>query len=598
MNSRLQSVSRAIWLLIALTLSATVQAAPTHARDPLAVAESSKVTVSLQRYPGYESPNRKGWYHHSTNVVTAQDGTLVACYRISDSHTAVTTGIVVARSIDGGRTWMDHQVIERANVWDDQTVWVAPQMSVLKDGRLVIICDSGRRTSGQNWPMLVEWQKPGRGMANYLFWSRDNGKTWSEGTKIDDVGGEPGYIVEFSDDTLAYTRTSSQKTDQLKNPPSPWNDNYYRNEIVFSEDGGKTWPRSAWLSDSPFFGDCEVGLTELSPGKILGVTRIGLGNGQFGHPSRLIFSEDNGQTWPTAKLAPFYAQRPHVGRLQSGKYLVTYRNVWGSPGNRAVVFDPVKDAGFQPASWIVDETRCELSADALTVRSAEGKAGAVEFSLYPAQDDRSRVELETTLKVDAADRNGCAISAGCWVRITPDRVELADRPEAGFDFDTRGWHTYRIVREKGKIAVSVDGKKMLEEPIDDVWVRAVRFGNRAGGKGGEGSSNYHANAAITHWRNFSAKVSNDARDYSIDWQWTPAQGYPDQFRRDRVVMLDTSYSSDCGYSSWTQQPDGRIVIIDFTNGGNLESFSSGKPGAGTAPFVRAYLVKESDLLRK
>ena len=96
----------------------------------------------------------------------------------------------------------------------------------------------------------------------------------------------------------------------------------------------------------------------------------------------------------------------------------------------------------------------------------------------------------------------------------------------------------------------------------------------------------------------SAKVKNDARDYSIDWQWSPAQGYPDQFRRDRVVVLDNAYAADCGYSSWTQLPDGRIVILDYTNGGNLESFSWAKPGEGSAPFVRAYLVKEEDLIRK
>ena len=119
-------------------------------------------------------------------------------------------------------------------------MWIAPQMSVLRDGRLVIVCDFGHRTSRNNHPMLSEWQKPDRGMANYLFWSEDNGKTWSSGIKIDDVGGEPGYPIEMSDGTLAFTRTSSKRTDQLSNPPAPWNDIYYRNEIVFSEDRGKT----------------------------------------------------------------------------------------------------------------------------------------------------------------------------------------------------------------------------------------------------------------------------------------------------------------------------------------------------------------------
>ena len=103
---------------------------------------------------------------------------------------------------------------------------------------------------------------------------------------------------------------------------------------MFSDDQGRTWGRTAWLADSPFFGDCEVGLAQLAPGKLIAASRIGLGNGRFGHPGRLLFSDDNGKTWPRAQPAPFYGQRVHIRKLQSGKLLVTYRNVWGTPGAR------------------------------------------------------------------------------------------------------------------------------------------------------------------------------------------------------------------------------------------------------------------------
>ena len=102
---------------------------------------------------------------------------------------------------------------------------------------------------------------------------------------------------------------------------------------------------------------------------------------------------------------------------------------------------------------------------------------------------------------------------------------------------------------------------------------------------------------MSHWRAVSVKVKNDPRDYSIDWNWTPAQGYPDQFRRDRTVVLDYAYPADCGYSSWTQLPDGKIVILDYTNGGALESYSWGGKHQGSAPFIRAYHVTEKDLVR-
>ena len=104
---------------------------------------------------------------------------------------------------------------------------------------------------------------------------------------------------------------------------------------------------------------------------------------------------------------------------------------------------------------------------------------------------------------------------------------------------------------------------------------------------------YSRNAAVSEWRTLAVKVVNKDT-YSIDWKWKPADGYPDQFRRDREVILDYANSSDCGYSSWTELPDGKIVIVNYTTTG-LEDFSSG--GNVDSPFVRAYLVSEKDLTR-
>lgn len=561
----------------------TFCAAALAAQGMREIPADRKVTVARDVYPADSgSPNPKGWYHSVAGVVSTPEG-LVATYRRSDSHTAVTTDIMVAYSADGGRSWDGHHSISHRDVWQDQSVWIAPQLSRLKDGRLVIIVDAGQRRSGADWPMLASWQKPNRGMSNHLFWSHDNGRTWKGPFQIDDVGGEPGYIVELSDGALVYTRTDSAVTDKLWNPPQPWGDIYYKNTAVFSDDGGWSWQRTAPISDNPFQGDCEVGVVELEPGHLLAVTRIGFNNGGYGQPSRLIHSYDNGKTWDAAnaRLAPFYGQRVIVNKLQSGKLLATYRHRWGAPGSYAVVFDPEADAGFQPSIFVWDESRVELTDDALTIRSGEGRAAAVDYSLYPAQTPDSKVEFEAELRVEESGRNGTVIGAGVWVHIQPERVFLGDRPDAGFAIDATQWRRYRIVRADGRLRIFVDGEQELDEDVSGIENRYVHFGNRT-------DRGYRLNQSVSHWRSIRAKVDTPG-DYSMDWSWTPGSGYPDQFRRDREVLLDRS--SDSGYSAWTQLPNGEIVILDYTN----ESLAGSSSSEGPQTFLRSYRTTEAFL---
>lgn len=545
------------------------------------------------------APDKKGWYYHVLSVADTPDG-LVCVYRKTDSHTAVISQIVVCRSTDKGRTWRDHRTISHSDVWNTGGLWIAPQMSRLKDGRLVILADFGKRTSGQNWAMITQWQKPERGMSNHLFWSADNGKGWSAPQRIDEVGGEPGYIAELADGTLVFTRMESQTTDAIWNAPQPWGGNYYRNVAVFSDDRGKTWTRTATISDEPLQGDCETGLVEIAPNNLLAMTRIGLGGGQFAQPSRMIYSTDNGKTWDDKRLSPIYGHRVIVRKLQSGKLLATFRNHWGTPASYACVFGADEKLPYQPTSFIWDESRCRLENGAMTIDTKEGRETGVIFALYPAQAPDSRVEIEAELKIEKADQNGCTISAGCFVRFLPNRVELAERPADGFAIDATRFHKYRIVRENGAIKIFADGELKLDKPTEKLETRLVHFGNRLvpGWFGAlenpPGLQNEPPpkprilqNAALTDWKSVSVKVENK-NDHSIDWKWTAGEGYPDQFRRSRIVRLDRNASfaaGNSGYSGWTQMKDGTIVICDYT---------CGNP-ASEIPFARAYVTNEKEL---
>ena len=467
-------------------------------------------------------------------------------------------------------------------------------MSRLSDGRLVIICDLGHRTSHDDWPVLARWQeRPPRGMWNYLFWSDDNGKSWSEPVECDDVGGEPGYIAELHDETLLYTRTETARSELLKDGPQPWGDIYYRNRAVFSDDRGKSWNRMSLITDAPFHGDCEVGVVELEPNHLLAVTRIGFGGGRFGQPSRFVHSHDGGKTWEAPTLAPFYGQRTIVKKLRSGRLLVTYRNRWGTPASYAFVWDPEETLPYEPNAFIWDETRCAMSDGVMTLKTDGTRETQVLFGLYPALNNDSDVDIAATVRVGDENSQGALISAGCLVRIAPDGVFLmkdssesieasgtllkepaAAQGQSGFAHDGTRWHDFRLLRKEGSIQIFVDGELKLERPVGEYAVREVRFGSDL--------------RSVNHWRSVRAKVENPG-DYSIDWSWDASSGkFPDQFRRDRMVVLD--YTGDSGYSGWTQREDGSIVIVDYTND------DSGWAGAlAPQPILRAYLVEEEDL---
>ncbi len=551
-----------------------------------------KYNVIRDKEPDPSSPNKKGWYYSQAGVVATPTG-YVACFRRSDFHTANITDIMVAYSPDG-KMWSGHHSIAHADVWNEQGVWVAPQLTKLGDGRLVIICDFGKRTSGQDWPMLSDWQKSNRGMFNYLFWSEDDGKTWTGPVKADDVGGEPGYITELDDETLIYTRTISDKTNKLWSPPQPWGNIYYKSESIHSEDGGESWKEAVTLADSPFHGDCEVGIVEYAPEKLLAVTRIGHGGGQFIQPSRFVYSNDGGKSWTNPVLSPVYGQRPIVHKLQSGKLLAVYRNSWGTPGTYAFLFSPDEKFEYQPATFLYDESRCRLNKDFLTINTGENITSLVIFGFYPAQSPHSKVVIEAELKVEEADLDGCNISAGCWIRFLADRVCLADQPETGFDINAKEWHVYKIVRSTGIISIYVDGKLKLKASVDGLENKLVQVGNRMV-KGfnfnsieNDKSSGLHTKST-THWRRLHVFVDNE-KDYDIDWQWDTSKGYPDQFKRDRIIALDiiAATASHCGYSGFTQQKDGTIVIVDYTVGGNGKT-------PDPMPYIRSYVVNEEIL---
>jgi hypothetical protein len=292
---------------------------------------------------------------------------------------------------------------------------------------------------------------------------------------------------------------------------------------------------------------------------------------------------------------PIYAHRPIVGKLRDGRMLVTYRNAWGTPGSCIFVYRPEEAFEYQPNSFIWDEAVCRLEKNHLVLDTRDGTAGACEFTLYPVEDDESEVDFHAEVMVKAAAANSCLIAAGAWIRLRPDRIELADNPQHGFGIPPNRWVKLRILNHGPRIEILVDGARKLDVSTGGVHTRFVRFGNRSAARPARRAEEqqrevkrplaaqlYDQNAGVSLWRSIRVEVKN-RRDHRISWSWSSRQGYPDQFRRDRVIRLERNGSfsaGNSGYSAWAQLPSGRVVVADYT------SSNPPKPHPG----LRAYLL--------
>ena len=114
----------------------------------------------------WRSPER---FTKNPDIIRLASGRLLLVYADTDQHWASTYIILtLLRSDDDGRTWEKHAEIDRADLTKGDERLVTPRLSLLNDGRLVVLCD--RDDDGHFHPD----QTP----ANLAWWSTDNGDSW------------------------------------------------------------------------------------------------------------------------------------------------------------------------------------------------------------------------------------------------------------------------------------------------------------------------------------------------------------------------------------------------------------------------------------
>jgi len=500
----------------------------------------------------WRSPGR---FTKNPDIVALPTGRYLLIYSDVDAHWSLEDQVLtLLASDDQGATWRKHREIDRADLAAGDERLVTPRLSLLADGRLVVIVDHD--DDGH----FHEDQRPG----NWLYWSDDYGDNWSAAQTQNGIGGfEPDRIVDLPDATLAVTshlmRGETQEFAQV---------------LWTSSDGGQTWSERSTIAHDGYHRFCEGALVLLDGGKRLAC--VMRENHSGGIPSFVSFSEDCGFTWSRPKMLPFALHRPYAKQLPDGRVMVTGRNVNGGLGSYAWVGELEAEAGIYAVGGPRRKYDASLQDDALVVHNRPEHE--CRYSLLPPESPFSDVDFEAELRVEASAR-GAALAfmsisrLGQLLKIAPDHIAIKrGRHDARHLVDMTRYHTIGLHHQRGWLQVKVDGETVLhrcvfreESPASDFHGGDPQRRAQFGQWGARGRS---------FWRRVSYRLGNPTLDDFV-WEWRADSGaLPDQYQRERMIQIHGNHPDqlpwpDHGYSSWIQREDGSIYLVDYTNAGDV-----------------------------
>ena len=531
-------------------------------------------------------------YQAYVDVALTTSGNLVCVWRETAAHEAGTWArLVMKRSSDLGKTWSERILLADSS----QVHWLLSNILRLRDGRLVInACSQG-----------------GQG---YLFWSEDDGESWSDPQEIDTDGIGPRRLVELHNGTLI--QSLSHEIPRTNH----WRNNN-RTVAYHSLDGGATWSFLSVVAQSDVLAPCEAPIVQLHDGTLVCYYRE---NSCLHHPTLKNYSYDNGRTWTDLEVTGLYAFQPNATVLRDGRVLFTYCNVGGNSSAYAWCGDGYDATGVQASARWRDDGCVTLTPAGLRIKTrGDQESRPPFFLLLPAETKESTIVFEARLKcLENATGDACIINiieAG-ELRFYPDRVDLVHertprkpgpdfrwgsdiRLVESFAIDATRFHTYRIVRTPDRtLTVSVDNfvrlqtKKLME-------TRPVPYGAGQHDLNCFGTSPHipgqiHLRSPVvpqetkgeSYWQYVRLRVTNPTiQEYHYGWH-ASSGCYPNQYERDHLLEIAYDPMGDPGEPHTIELPDGRIYCVYHTAAG------SGKgTGISPNPYIMGCFIHPEDL---
>jgi hypothetical protein len=247
-------------------------------------------------------------YEAFPDVVLTESGKLVCTFAECTHHRDRSyTRIMLTDSTDRGRTWSPKRPLTEPT--HDVPFYNCSRLTRLRDGRLVAVVDK-----------LLAHEHHGRedDCRNVLFFSEDEGVTWSEEIEIPARGIVPDKLLELDTGRWIYSCHFNDRAH-----------GYLVQRLWYSDDQGASWSGPVIVAKEEGLNLCEVSI--LPVGDVL--VAFLRENSFQGWDCMKTISTDGGQTWGPVTHFPLPAcHRPVAGMLNDGRILITHRYMQGGKG--------------------------------------------------------------------------------------------------------------------------------------------------------------------------------------------------------------------------------------------------------------------------
>ena len=248
-------------------------------------------------------------YQAWPDVALTKSGKLVAVFATCDHHWPRSeTQIMLCESTDRGRTWSKKRALTPHGNLPDP-IWNCPRITALKDGRLAVIVDTNVGNENGDPASLK----------NYLFFSDDEGASWSDPILTPAQGICPDKLRELDNGRwLISCQYLEEKIGNLVQ------------RLWYSDDKGKSWNGPITVGRQQGLDLCEVSILQIDGPKLVAFHRENTMDGQDCYKT---ISTNYGEHWSDPIRFPIPGcHRPIAEHLQDGRIMITYRYLQGAGG--------------------------------------------------------------------------------------------------------------------------------------------------------------------------------------------------------------------------------------------------------------------------